>query len=127
MTPEELAELKALEAAATPGPWFYGESLEDRDFEVSPLSEHWPPRQICFVHFYAQLPSEEIQQQVRADFTLIAAMRNRLPGLLELDAAIPTPEHLELLAQLIEQKVPSPGGSTEAEDEIRNLARVVQQ
>jgi len=103
MTPEELAELKALEQAATPGPWtaeYVSDDFEvEKEYCVDEEGEETECKEdgYCFGHFDYHLynvvgPTYQQHDDYvflgKSDAELIAAMRNRLPGLLELVASL---------------------------------------
>lgn len=83
-TPEQIAELRALSAAATPGPWIWWTSNSFRRLGT-------PDRDGCVLYGYVQRSDGHPDVQVsEADAALIAAMRNAL---------IPALDHIEELVQ----------------------------
>lgn len=88
MTNEELAELKTLEQAATPGPWrgFFSVGIDTQWFDVEARGEEVlsaesePSFKMCHIDGHKAL--EEAVRQKRADVNFVAAARTAVPALI---------------------------------------------
>lgn len=80
MTKAGLTELRALEAAATPGPWSAMRAIDERFYRD--WSRSAPPNGRGYIHQTTPTLSDEDQFARYEDAAFIAAARNALPRLL---------------------------------------------
>lgn len=80
MTDAEIAELRALDAAATPGPWSAMRAIDERFYRD--WSRSAPPNGRGYIHQTTPTLSDEDQFARYEDAAFIAAARNALPRLL---------------------------------------------